>query len=119
MGERLIESLLVLALGMTGVFSSLILLAAMIQVLKVVDERLNRRRIEQYAREIETKSAGAEELNDEIVAVVTAAAVATLKKPVAIRRMRLFDSREAGAWAVTGRLNIMASHAIPKRKSPL
>jgi hypothetical protein len=51
--------------------------------------------------------------------VVTAAAVATLKKPVAIRRMRLFDSREAGAWAVTGRLNIMASHAIAKRKSPL
>jgi len=119
MVDRLIESLLLLALGMTGVFCSLILLAGMIQLLKVVDEWLNRRRIERYTREIETKTMDAEELNDELAAVVTAAAVATLKKPIAIRRIRLFDSREAGAWAVTGRLNIMASHAIAKRKSPL
>ena len=119
MTDRLIESLLVLAIGLTGVFASLILLASMIQALKVIDERLNRRRIQTYARKIETQQIAAEEVNDELVAVLTAAAAATLKRPVAIRRFRLFGSREAGAWAVTGRLNIMASHAIARRKNPL
>jgi len=112
--DRLFESLLLLLLGMGGVFCSLLLLAFMIHVLRTVDERLNRRRIDQYARTLETQDP--DQINDELAAVIAAAAASTFRRPIAIRRIRLFESRDAGPWEVTGRLNIMASHAIAKRK---
>ena len=36
---------------------------------------------------------------------------------VTISKIRFLESGAEPAWAVTGRLNIMASHAITKRKS--
>jgi hypothetical protein len=59
------------------------------------------------------------DLNDEIVAVLAASATVMLKRPISIRRVRFLEPSAEPAWAVTGRLNIMASHAISRRKSPL
>jgi hypothetical protein len=53
----------------------------------------------------------------ETVAVLAAAATMMLKRPVSIRRVRFLKPSVEPAWAVTGRLNIMASHAISRRKS--
>jgi sodium pump decarboxylase gamma subunit len=114
--ESFVESLLLLIVGMGGVFSALLLLAGMIWLFRAADEQLNRRRIRKYAKTVET-APGVEEINDEIVAVLSAAAVAALRKPIRIRRVRFLTAGGEGAWAVTGRLNVMASHQISRRKS--
>jgi sodium pump decarboxylase gamma subunit len=116
--DKMLESLLLLIVGMGGVFVSLALLAGMIRCFSYADEALNKRRINRYAAQVEAHQVD-ESLNDEIVAVIVAAASATLRKSVIIRRVRLFDNRSTDPWAVTGRLNIMASHAISRRKPTL
>jgi Na+-transporting methylmalonyl-CoA/oxaloacetate decarboxylase gamma subunit len=113
--DNLLESLLLLVVGMIGVMVSLLFLAAMIGAFKVVDEWLNSWKIRRYAEKVAV-SLPQDELSDELAAVLAAAATTTLKRPVRIRRVRLFDAYAGGAWASTGRLNIMASHHIARRK---
>jgi sodium pump decarboxylase gamma subunit len=113
---NLLEAALLLVAGLTVTFTALGLLAGMIQVMNLLDERFNAFRIRRYSEKVETREVE-EEINDELVAVITAAVESTLKRPVVIRRIRLFGGVEDPAWAVTGRLNIMASHAISKRRS--
>jgi sodium pump decarboxylase gamma subunit len=114
--ERLIESILLLIVGMTGVFLSLMFLAGIIWLLRFADEELNKRRIKQYAARVEAKQLS-DDVNDELVAIITAAAATALHRPVTIRKVHFLGQQENAAWAVTGRLNVMASHAISKRKS--
>jgi sodium pump decarboxylase gamma subunit len=110
------EAVLLLVVGMAVVFSALLLLAGMIRLLEWADRRINAVRIRTYATKVETHQVD-DDVNDEIVAVITAAIATTLRKPVVVRKIRFLSSGSEPAWAVTGRLNIMASHAITKRKS--
>jgi Na+-transporting methylmalonyl-CoA/oxaloacetate decarboxylase gamma subunit len=114
--ENLLESSLLLVAGMVGVFSALFLMAGMIWLMKSSDEWINALRIRTYARKVETKQIE-DELNDEIVAVLAAAATMAVKRPLRIRKVRFLGTQERGAWAVTGRLNVMASHQITRRKT--
>ncbi len=111
--EKLSESLLLLIVGIIGVFVSLSLLAAMIWLIKAADEKINALRILSDARKAEIQP---EEIHDELIAVISAAAFSAIKKPVVIRKIRFLDNRSGDAWAVTGRLNVMASRPIRKRK---
>lgn len=115
MEERLLESILLLIVGMTGVFSSLIVLAALIWLIRQTDEALNRWRILDYSRKLEQQKVDSD-VNDELVAVLAAAAATTMSKPVFVRRIRFLDREVTPSWAVTGRVNIMASHSIQKGK---
>ncbi|MBP1655207.1 MAG: hypothetical protein H6Q28_1763 [Bacteroidetes bacterium] len=115
MADLLLEATLILVVGMVVVFLSLLLFAGVIVALRASDERFNLFRIRRYTARVEA-TPEREDVNDELVAVITAAAAAAIRKPVRIRRMRFLESAPAGAWTSTGRLNIMASHAIPKRK---
>lgn len=74
------------------------------------------RRVKGHAEKVETHQGDAD-LNDEVIAVLAAAANVMLKRPVSVRRVRFLVPAPEPAWAVTGRLNIMASHAISRRKS--
>ncbi|MBI5473035.1 MAG: OadG family protein [Ignavibacteriae bacterium] len=115
--ELIFESLLLLVVGMSGVFASLLLLAGMIWLFRFADETLNKRRIQTYSKKVELHEV-VDEVNDEVVAVITAAVTAALRKPVVVRRVQFLNQKSGSAsWAVTGRVNIMASHAIAKRKS--
>jgi hypothetical protein len=76
---------------------------------------LNARRIRKY--EAGVAAATEDEVNDEIVAVIAAAATVAIRHPIVIRRVRFLQSGRSPTWAVTGRLNVMASHAISRRKS--
>jgi sodium pump decarboxylase gamma subunit len=116
MTDPLIEAILLLVAGMAAVFSALLLLAGMIRLLEWADTRINMIRIRKYADKVETHQVD-DEVNDEIVAVITAAVATTIRKPVVVRKIRFLASGAEPAWAVTGRLNVMASHAITKRKS--
>ena len=115
--ENIVESLLLLVVGMVGVFSSLILLAGMIWLFRFADEEMNRRRIKKYSQKVETKQVE-DEINDELVAVISAAAATAFHKSIIVKKIQFLDQKASGgSWAVTGRLNVMASHAISKRKS--
>ena len=105
--------MLLLLAGMAGVFVSLSGLAGMIWLIKAFDEKINTLRILTYSKKVEVQP---DEVNDELVAVISAAAFNTLKKPIVIRKIHFLDNRSGDAWAVTGRLNIMASRPIRKRK---
>ncbi|MGE5315091.1 MAG: hypothetical protein ACM3Q4_10385 [Acidobacteriota bacterium] len=61
----------------------------------------------------------AEELNDEIIAAITAAVVATLKKPVSLKAVKLFERQGASQWLTSGRFTIMTSHTISRRNQTL
>lgn len=115
MEYNLLESLLLLLVGMASVLASLLLLAGMISGLKTLDERINRLRIRRYSEKIESENKE-DEVNDEFAAILAAAAMTTVRKPVLIRRVRFLEETQGGAWASTGRLSIMASHRIIKRK---
>jgi sodium pump decarboxylase gamma subunit len=110
------QSLQLLVIGMSVTLAVLAGLACLIWLFKAVDERLNARRIKSYAEKVETHKVDVD-LNDEVVAVLAAAATVMLKRQVSVRRVRFLVPAAEPAWAVTGRLNIMASHAISRRKS--
>jgi hypothetical protein len=115
MTDPRIESLLLLVVGMAGVMAALTFLAGMIWMFRAIDEWLNARRIRAYTTQVE--SGGVQELiNDELVAVLAAAAESALRKPVRVRRVQFLATATRDSWAATGRLNIMASHSIAKRK---
>jgi Na+-transporting methylmalonyl-CoA/oxaloacetate decarboxylase gamma subunit len=114
--ERIIEGGLLLVVGMSVTMIVLGGLAGLIWFLKAIDERVNTHRIKSYADKVETRKIDAE-VNDEIVAVLAAAATVMLRRQILIRRIRFLKPDVEPAWAVTGRLNIMASHAISRRKS--
>jgi hypothetical protein len=52
---------------------------------------------------------------EELIAVIAAAASEMLASPVVVKRIQFLGDSLSGTWAVTGRLNIMASHQISKR----
>ena len=58
-----------------------------------------------------------QELSDELVAVIAAAAAETLTATIVVKRIQFLNDAATGAWATTGRLNIMASHQISKRNT--
>ncbi len=109
------ESLLLLVIGMTGVFSSLFVLAGMIWGMRKTDEAINSWRIRTYSKRVEEHKVDPE-VNDELIAVIAGAVEIAIRKKAVIRRIRFIDRDIAPSWAVTGRLNIMASHSIQKRK---
>ena len=116
MTDPIVEALLLMVAGLSAVFSALLLLAGMIRLLEWADTRLNSLRIRKYAEKVDSHQIE-DDVNDEVVAVITAAIATTLKQPVVVRKIHFLSSGPGPAWAVTGRLNIMASHAIAKRKS--
>ncbi len=116
MYDKIVEGLLLLTVGMTSVICVLLFFALLIQFGKWVDEKINQLKIKLYSKKIEDVQR-ADDINDEIIAVITTAAMLTYKKHVKIRKIKFLDHASQPTWAVTGRLNIMGSHLITKRKS--
>ena len=54
--------------------------------------------------------------SEELIAVLTAAAHEMLHKQVVVRSFSFLSNDENHMWSVSGRINIMASHLIVKRK---
>ncbi|MBL0175482.1 MAG: hypothetical protein IPP94_09510 [Ignavibacteria bacterium] len=58
----------------------------------------------------------ASETDEELIAVLAAAATVALRRAVTVKRVQFLSGDSGTLWSVTGRLNIMASHLITKRK---
>lgn len=114
MTDALLESVLLLVVGMGVVLISLTLLAWMIGGIKFVDEKLNLRRIRTYAERV-APTLPEDDVSDEVAAVIAAAVATTFRKKAVVRRIRVFSP--GGAWSSTGRINIMASHHFGKRRT--
>lgn len=106
--DNIIESLVLLVVGMTGVLLSLAFLALVIWTMKVVDEKLNARKISKYATKVDTQPSDIG-VNDEIVAIITAAAMAEIKKAITVKRIHFIDPNVGSSWASSGRSHMMAS----------
>lgn len=52
------------------------------------------------------------------LAVITAAAVAALRRPVRITRVRRLHANPDSVWSAHGRIVVQASHQLRKRYSP-
>jgi Na+-transporting methylmalonyl-CoA/oxaloacetate decarboxylase gamma subunit len=114
MNENLIKALNIMLIGMTGVFLSLIFFSVMIWIMKKVDKFLY---IKSSEKVVQPTKITERELDEDLIAVLTAAAVAILKKKIRITKIHFLDTPEQTTWASSGRMNIMTSHAItPKRE---
>ena len=106
--EVLVSGLLLMLVGMVVVFGSLIVLLGLIQLIRLVMDRPVK--VDTVVKEhapasVETPDA----LSPELVAVLTAAAVAVLGEEACVRGVRLVERRDR-AWALQGRRSIMTSH---------
>jgi hypothetical protein len=88
----------------------LVLVAAKTGLLRILDQRLNTPRPATPRHE-------SGEITEEVIAVLTAAAAAMLDDAVRVRRVRMFTGESGNAWTSVGRLNIMASHSLARRKT--
>lgn len=113
--DNIVEAVLVMFVGMGGVFASLTLLAGMIWCFKFADEYSNRKKITNYSKKIESEETP-DEVNDELVAVLSAAIEATLHKSVIIRKIQFLGGKSTTAWRSSGRSTHMRSHQINLRK---
>lgn len=115
MWDKLVESFDVLLIGMLGVFSSLAFFSFLIWVLKKSDNFFKNKSINKSLEKIhsETEKEGFNP-DEELIAVISAAATAALKRPVKIRTIHFLDSKN-DSWASSGRIQVMASHQISKR----
>lgn len=116
MSEKLIEALLLMVVGMSGVFASLLFLAAMIFGFRWWDEASNARKIKKYSTKLAEIPADEDAVHDELIAVLSAAVESTFGKGVVIRRIALFGKPGSSAWKSHGRQTIMSSHSINLRK---
>jgi|DewCreStandDraft_4_1066084.scaffolds.fasta_scaffold00292_10 Na+-transporting methylmalonyl-CoA/oxaloacetate decarboxylase gamma subunit len=111
--EKLIEALLILFVGMTSVFLSLLFFYIVIFMIREVDEKLNNFLVQKklVPTKLDTEKA---QIKPEIVAAISAAAYQTFHQPVKIKKIHFLDDSSSREWAVSGRINIMGSHNIKK-----
>lgn len=62
------------------------------------------------------KEPDSDEVSPEIIAVLAAAAMETLGRPVAIHSARLHRDADHPTWASAGRIDIMLSHRVGPRR---
>ena len=106
------DGLILMVVGMTVVFLSLLLLLGMIQVIrKAADSPAV---ITPSSPSASPPAPDVQGLTPELIAVLTAAATAVVHQPVHIQRVSVLNPN-ASTWAQSGRRNIMTSHQPHKR----
>ena len=112
MSEELLRGLELSAVGFSVVFGVLTLMAAVVTLLKRLDDRW------QAAEAAEKAAARDREptIDDTTLAIISAAVFVALQgrgRVTKVRRLRPTD-RKGGAWALQGRLSIQGSHVVPR-----
>lgn len=111
------EGVVLLVVGMGVVFVALALMLGLVAVLARVAKRPEpvAAASPSPAPAPTVVSEGA--ITPELVAVLTAAAVAATGGPVRVRRVTVLGSTQSGAWLAGGRASLMGSHR-PVRRRP-
>jgi len=114
--ELLMEALVVMLVGMSAVFASLLFFYLLIIALSKIEYRINNIRVGNLLKpkSVIKDQQAVDVINPEIVAVIAAAAYEALSKPVVIKKIRYLKQSTESSWAESGRLTIMGSHNIRK-----
>lgn len=101
----------IIALGMFTVFTALTFFAIVIWLITTIDEKINEYKIKRYAQKVEAQEIHPDE-NDELIAVLAAAAFVMIQKPVKISKIRFLDESKSSnvVWSASGRSTLMSSH---------
>jgi len=118
MSENINEALLVLVVGMGGVFLALFFFYLIIALLNK-SERLfvnaKNRKLEAKAKreaELEQISQAVEIDEEELIAVITAAAFFTIQQNLLVRKIKFIRNTGPSSWAAIGRFNLIGSHNV-------
>ncbi len=115
MWERLSEALVVMAVGLGAVFSSLLFFYLMMIVLQYIDSKFNLYMVNKKLNPVsEPKDDKEVAITPEIVAVISAAAYEVFKKPIVVKKIKYLTKTET-SWSQTGRMIVMGSHNIEKK----
>ena len=107
------EALMLAMTGLGAVFAFMTLLAVILVCLNALTVKPEQAAAEEIER---PESANDDEIEEEEIAVITAALTAALGAPPRIKRVKLGDEQdEKSAWALTGRQMVMTSHNLQKK----
>lgn len=111
--DNIVEALLIMVVGLLGVFISLFFFYCIILAIQKSDDKINRFLVKKKLQPAKIESDIAQ-IKPEIVAAIAAAAYETFHKPIKIKRIHFLDENQSSQWTATGRITIMGSHNIKK-----
>ncbi|MCC5830524.1 MAG: OadG family protein [Phycisphaeraceae bacterium] len=113
------DALQLIATGMAVVFSSLLLLLAMVSLLNRLRPGAKPPAPPPEAAALETAPGGPGSIDGELIAVLTAAATVALQRRIRVTRIRFVKESDRigpSGWIVQGRVGILGSHRPQARK---
>jgi sodium pump decarboxylase gamma subunit len=116
MNQLLTESFGLLFIGMGGVFAVLTFFYLLIMVMNKINQSSNAKKAEQKLGVSADKAEemNPDDINPEILAVISAAVFATLQEKVKIKTIRFLTQPDDTSWSRIGRLSLIESHIIKK-----
>lgn len=112
--DKLFEALVVMLVGVSAVFSSLLFFYIIIVILQLIDNKLNSIRVNKKLTPLKNEVDDDLKLSPEIVAVISAAIYEVVKKPIIVKKIK-YLSKSDSSWSETGRMIVMGSHNINKK----
>ncbi|ROL56475.1 hypothetical protein D9V86_12850 [Bacteroidetes/Chlorobi group bacterium ChocPot_Mid] len=88
MWDKLSESLVVMLVGISAVFSSLFFFYIIIMILQFIDNKLNSIRVQKKLTPLINEEKNDLKLSPEIVAVISAAVYEVIKKPIVVKKIK-------------------------------
>lgn len=114
LAQALEEGGMLAIVGMGVVFFALILLNLLLSVLNKMQVRQQLLAQAQAPAIPPVATTAHDEIEPEVLAVLTAAVIAAIGRPARIRSVRMIQRDESSAWADRGRARLQASHTLRK-----
>ena len=111
------EALILMFIGMTGVFGVLTFFYLLIVVINQINAYINRSKASKKLN-LESKTTPkpkSDDINPDIIAVISAAILITIKSKVEIKSIKFLKEPDDTSWARIGRLSLIESHNINVR----
>lgn len=111
------DTLIIMFVGMSVVFVALGFFYIIILLINKFDFLYNNYKVNKKLQEFTVPSKTTSPINDELIAVITAAAFETLNQKVRIKRIQYLDPNSySSSWLSSGRVSLLSSHNIHKGK---
>lgn len=116
MSPTLIEAMGILLIGMGGVFAALGFFYLLILFMNRLNARTNKKKVEKKLHPTMEgiTNANPDDIDSEILAVISAAIFATIQEKVKIKTIKFLTQPDDTSWSRIGRLSLIESHIIKK-----
>lgn len=109
------EALILLLIGMSGVFAVLTFFYLLILIVNKINYAFNQRKASKKLNPESISNTNSDEIDPEIIAVISAAVLVALKSQVKIKSIKFLKEPDDTSWARIGRLSLIESHNINVR----